>query len=77
MQSLVDSDLPDCDKKLKSVLDDLANDCNRYASLTRNAGSGPGSGKTKLDKERNKMCLREIVSGKQKGTFNLHRVCVK
>uniref|UniRef100_A0A8D8QAC2 Otoferlin n=1 Tax=Cacopsylla melanoneura TaxID=428564 RepID=A0A8D8QAC2_9HEMI len=60
VQSLIDCDLPETEKKLKSVLDELANDCNKYNSLTRNAGSGPGSGKTKLDKERNKMCLREI-----------------
>lgn len=73
---MVDCDGLETEKRLKSVLDELANDCNRYTSLTRNAGSGPGTGKTKLDKERSKMCLREIVRA-YLFNINYYQKCMK
>lgn len=58
---LVDDDDPDKEDKLKSVLDELSISCNRYVNFTKGVGCGQGLGKTKLDKERMKLCLREIV----------------
>ncbi|XP_022168096.1 otoferlin-like isoform X2 [Myzus persicae] len=57
---LVDDDDPDKEDKLKSVLDELSTSCNRYVNFTKGVGCGQGLGKTKLDKERMKLCLREI-----------------
>lgn len=48
--------------RLRSTLEDLASACTRYLSITKANALGPGSGKTKLDKERIKLCQSEIVS---------------
>ena len=51
------------EKALKSILEELSMGCNRYVSLSRiSATGGPGIGKTKLDKERIKLCQRELES---------------
>lgn len=48
--------------RLRSCLEELASDCNNYLQLTKASLTGPGTGKTKLDKERIKLCQREIES---------------
>lgn len=49
--------------KLRGCLEELAVNCIKYVTLTRNAIiTGHGSGKTKLDKERIKLCIREVES---------------
>lgn len=48
--------------KLRSTLEELASGCLKYVAITKNSLTGPGTGKTKLDKERMKLCEREIVS---------------
>lgn len=58
---LVDNDDPHKEEKLKSVLHELSQSCNRYINFTKGVGCGQDLGKTKLDKERIKLCLREIV----------------
>lgn len=58
---LIEDDDPGKEDKLKSVLDELSSSCNRYVNFTKGVGSGQGLGKTKLDKERIKLCLREMV----------------
>ncbi|XP_025413884.1 otoferlin-like isoform X4 [Sipha flava] len=57
---LVDDDDPGKEEKLKFVLDELSSSCNRYVNFTKGVGCGQGLGKTKLDKERMKLCLREM-----------------
>lgn len=47
--------------KLRTTLEELASGCMKYVSISKNSSTGPGSGKTKLDKERMKLCQREIV----------------
>lgn len=47
--------------KLRSTLEELASGCLKYVAITKNSLTGPGTGKTKLDKERMKLCEREIV----------------
>lgn len=48
--------------KLRTTLEELASNCVKYVAITKNSLTGPGTGKTKLDKERMKLCEREIVS---------------
>lgn len=49
------------DRILKSVLDELFIGCNRYVTLSKSSSTGgPGLGKTKLDRERIKLCQREL-----------------
>ncbi|XP_076388300.1 otoferlin isoform X7 [Megachile rotundata] len=52
----------DCsaEKILKSTLEELSSNCNRYVSISKSSLTGPGVGKTKLDKERTKLCQREL-----------------
>ncbi|XP_024881709.1 otoferlin-like isoform X1 [Temnothorax curvispinosus] len=60
--SEVQSHLEDstCEKLLKSTLEELSANCNRYVSISKSSVTGPGVGKTKLDKERAKLCQREV-----------------
>ncbi|XP_076179645.1 otoferlin isoform X2 [Ptiloglossa arizonensis] len=48
------------EKTLKSTLEELSSNCNRYVSISKSSLTGPGVGKTKLDKERTKLCQREL-----------------
>ena len=50
------------ERRLRSVMDDLANGCGTYIRLCKGgAQGGAGSvGRTKLDRERHRMCLRVI-----------------
>lgn len=58
---MIDTDQTDADRKLRLVLEDLTIGCNKYLSISKGAGSGPGVGKTRLDRERMKMCHKEVV----------------
>lgn len=58
----IEDDDPRAEVKLKATLEELASSCVKYVAITKNSVTGPGSGKTKLDKERMKLCEREIVS---------------
>lgn len=51
-----------CEKLLKATLEELSTNCNRYVSISKSSVTGPGVGKTKLDKERTKLCQREMES---------------
>ena len=52
---------PHPERRLRIVLEDLATACSRYQSLNQSK-SGASAGRTKLDKERLKLCLQEVVS---------------
>ena len=54
------------ERKLKEVLEQLLASCNEYLDTARTAFAGSTAGKTRLDKERLKLCAREIVSGTQR-----------
>lgn len=49
-----------CEKLLKAALEELSSNCNKYVSISKSSTTGPGVGKTKLDKERAKLCQREV-----------------
>lgn len=46
--------------KLRGCLEEVATSCAKYITITKANQAGLGSGKTKLDKERMKLCIREI-----------------
>ena len=50
---------PNPEKKLETVLEELAMHCTRY--LNSSLSKTSASGKTKLDVERLKLCQQEIV----------------
>jgi hypothetical protein len=60
--SLSELEDPNAEKLLRSVLEELSICCARFVSIMKGNGSGAGLGRTKLDKERLKLCQREIVS---------------
>lgn len=51
---------PRAEVRLRATLEEVAASCAQYMSITRATAAGPGTGKTKLDKERMKLCQREI-----------------
>ncbi|XP_050298666.1 otoferlin-like [Anthonomus grandis grandis] len=51
---------PEAEVKLKQVLENLMVSCSKYVTLSKASFTGPGIGKTKLDKERLKLCQKEI-----------------
>ncbi|XP_060519219.1 otoferlin-like isoform X2 [Cylas formicarius] len=55
-----DSEDPEAEVKLRQVLEDLSVGCTKYVAVSKSSVTGPGTGKTRLDKERLKMCQREI-----------------
>ncbi|XP_038103984.1 otoferlin isoform X1 [Culex quinquefasciatus] len=59
---LIEDEDPTSEVKLRAVLEEIATSCNRYVTITKGALVGPGTGKTKLDKERMKLCQREVES---------------
>ena len=50
------------ERRLRGVLEELATGCSRYISLTHGKHGGVGVGRTILDKERYRLCQREMVS---------------
>lgn len=48
--------------RLRGCLEDLATDCNNFIQIMKASQTGPGTGKTKLDKERVKLLMREVES---------------
>ncbi|XP_045464673.1 otoferlin-like isoform X3 [Harmonia axyridis] len=58
--SLHEADSPLSESRLKQVLEELHQGCGKYVTITQTSLTGPGTGKTKLDKEHVKLCLREI-----------------
>jgi otoferlin len=59
---LIDQEDVKAEVRLRNCLEELASDCQNYIQLTKASITGPGTGKTKLDKERIKLCQREIES---------------
>ncbi|KAG1674527.1 Otoferlin [Nymphon striatum] len=60
VQQLFKIDHPNADKRLRMVLEELSAGCSRFSESITRAGGLSSAGKTRLDKERFKMCMREI-----------------
>jgi len=59
------------DRRLRGVAAELVTGCAMFNRLVKGTG-GPAAGKTRLDRERHKLCLREIVSCQRLGEVNAH-----
>lgn len=62
IHALMESEDSAAEAQLRTLLEQLSVSCGKYVTITKANANAPGSGKTKLDKERQKLCLREIVS---------------
>ena len=60
MFTVLDEDDGSAERRLREVLEELVAACTNYLTLTRAATAT--AGRTKLDKERLRLCQREIVS---------------
>ncbi|CAH1119596.1 unnamed protein product [Phaedon cochleariae] len=60
INTAIESDDTDIEVQLRQVLEDLSTGCQKYVTMAKAAVTGPGTGKTKLDKEHLKLCQREI-----------------
>ncbi|CAG9763070.1 unnamed protein product [Ceutorhynchus assimilis] len=60
VSSAIEVEDSEAETKLKQVLEDLSASCGKYVTISKASITGPGTGKTKLDKERLKLCQREI-----------------
>lgn len=58
--NMLNDEDPRAEVRLRAVLEEVAANCAQYLSVTKAAAAGPGTGKTKLDMERMKLCQREI-----------------
>lgn len=59
---MMETDDVNVEVHLKQVLDELSVGCGKYVTISKSSTTGPGTGKTKLDKEHLKLCQREIVN---------------
>ncbi|KAG8190919.1 hypothetical protein JTE90_014400 [Oedothorax gibbosus] len=59
VQEMIRLEKPNADRRLRGVLEELGTGCNRFLTILKGAG-GSASTKTKLDKERTKLCQREL-----------------
>lgn len=62
VNTAIESDHPKVEILLRQVLEDLSTGCTKYVNILKASATGQGTGKTKLDKERLKLCQKEIVS---------------
>lgn len=58
---MLSEEQPFPEKRLRGVFEELGSGCSKFVSIVRGTSAGAGVGKTKLDKERQKLLLREIV----------------
>lgn len=59
---MIETDDTNIEMNLKQVLDELSIGCGKYVTISKASTTGPGTGKTKLDREHLKLCQREIVN---------------
>ena len=50
------------EKRMRGVFEDFGAACSKFVSLVKGTGGGGSVGKTRLDKERHKLLVRELVS---------------
>ncbi|XP_047105001.1 otoferlin-like [Schistocerca piceifrons] len=60
VQLLTEQEDGAAERRLRAVLEELSAACARYVSIARSNSATAGMGKTKLDKERIKLCQRDV-----------------
>ena len=58
---MIAQETPFPEKRLRGVFEELGSGCSKFVSLVKGTGGGATTGKTKLDKERHKLLVREMV----------------
>lgn len=70
---MISQEQPFPEKRLRGVFEELGAACSKFVSLVKGTGGGASAGKTRLDKERHKLLVRELVSSR---LYNPH-ACLK
>lgn len=60
-QTVLEDDEGQPERKLREVLEALLGNCASYLTSIRASAAGSTAGRTRLDKERLKLCTREMV----------------
>ncbi|XP_059174098.1 otoferlin-like isoform X2 [Physella acuta] len=60
VQIMIDDEQPFPEQRLRLVFEELGQGCSKFVSLVKGTGGGSAAGKTKLDKERHKLLVREM-----------------
>ena len=58
---MIEEEQPFPEQRLRAVFEELGQGCSKFVSLVKGTGGGSAAGKTKLDKERHKLLVREMV----------------
>ena len=75
VNEMMKQERPYPERRLRGVLEELASACSKFGTLTQGkSGGGASAGRTKLDKERVKLCQREVVSNTLSYFGVLHRM---
>lgn len=63
VNEMMKQERPFPERRLRGVLEELGSSCSRYQTLNQGKSSGGGAqpGRNKLDKERHRLCQREVV----------------
>ncbi|XP_041358290.1 otoferlin-like [Gigantopelta aegis] len=60
VHEMIQTEMPFPEKRLRTVFEELGQGCSKFVSLVKGTGGGSAAGKTKLDKERHKLLVREM-----------------
>ncbi|KAK6179510.1 hypothetical protein SNE40_011846 [Patella caerulea] len=60
VQDMLRQEIPFPERRLRGVFEELGHGCSRFVSLVKGSGGGAAAGKTKLDKERHKILVRQM-----------------
>ncbi|KAH9496796.1 hypothetical protein Btru_010276 [Bulinus truncatus] len=60
VQLMIEEEQPFPEQRLRMVFEELGQGCSKFVSLVKGTGGGSAAGKTKLDKERHKLLVREM-----------------
>ena len=62
MEHRLTQEMPFPERTLQDVLDDLSRGCGKYVTLARDSWTDVVPGRTKLDRERHRLLVRDLVS---------------
>lgn len=58
---MISQETPFPEKRMRGVFEEFGAACSKFVSLVKGTGGGASAGKTRLDKERHKLLVRELV----------------
>lgn len=61
VNEMINQERPFPEKRLRGVYEELGSSCSKFVTIVKGASGGASAGKTKLDKERQKLLIREMV----------------